>query len=398
MAGPSKPPLRGIPLATLAVGAVLWGCAPLPRPAPPPPAGVHLRACTEEPVVVEGEPSSRGCVGTWVQELTDPVAIHLLHADRLPRRFLVYVPANLPARPAPLVLVFPGKGTGAETMAHLLVRNRFEELADRDGFVVVYGNGADRSVFPDRDTVGPHPGFLDGCFALRIGEGIDVAYVREIVRRVGAEVPLDSSRIYATGISAGGGFSLELALEAPDLVAAVAAAVPVPFQPKGRWLQHCEPKPGFREVSVAFLAGTADPHVSYAPGQSAHYRDAVYPGMEETRDAWLEGMGIEGTPTVTRYPDTARDDSYEPQSGMKSSTLEAWSYPPGPRGQEFLYLKGIGMGHWWPNPRPSPESFWPGFGKTNRDVDFADLAWEFFRRHPKPRPSRNAGGDPPSIP
>ena len=29
------------------------------------------------------------------------------------------------------------------------------------------------------------------------------------------------------------------------------------------------------------------------------------------------------------------------------------------------------------------QGLWATFGRTNQDIDFADQAWEFFRRHRK---------------
>jgi poly(3-hydroxybutyrate) depolymerase len=41
------------------------------------------------------------------------------------------------------------------------------------------------------------------------------------------------------------------------------------------------------------------------------------------------------------------------------------------------------MGHGWPNPVQIWSRLWHLFGKTNQDIDFADQAWEFFKRHPR---------------
>jgi len=370
-----------------AFALILTGCAaPHPSAVKAPPMTFRLKLCSEAPVRLEGpsdQPQSRGCVATFPQDVGDRVAARALGAKSLRRRFLVYAPEHLPAGPVPVVFVFPGKGTGAETAAFQVTHTRFESLADRDGFVVVYGNGVDRTTFLREEPSQPNGGYLDGCFATRSGENIDVLYVREILRQLETELSIDRSRLFATGLSAGGGFSLELALEAPDLFAAVAPVAPLPFQPSGPWLHHCDARAGFQNVSIALLAGTADPFISYHPGGSTKYPQARYPGMEETRDTWAAAMGIHGAPQIERLPDVVTDDSYEPGTGIPSSTVEVQRYPPGPQGQELWYFKVEGMGHWWPSPTQIPERLWPTFGKTNQDIDFADLAWEFFRRHPK---------------
>ena len=50
-------------------------------------------------------------------------------------------------------------------------------------------------------------------------------------------------------ISAGGGMAFQLAIEAPDLVAAIAPVVPLPYQPSGGWLLHCHARPGYDRIS-----------------------------------------------------------------------------------------------------------------------------------------------------
>lgn len=301
------------------------------------------------------------------------------------RRYLVYAPANLPERPVPLVLCFPGYSMSAEAAAFYNTRTRFESLADRDGFIVVYGNGLPDRPAPRENPVVPEGGFLQGCFLQHAEEGIDVSYVRRIVADIDQEVPIDKKRIYATGLSAGGGMAFQLALEAPDLVAAIAPVAPLPFQPSGIWLHDCHPRAGHERVSIAMLAATDDPFISFGPGSSREYPEARYPGMEATRDAWLGALGLEGPPAVDSVPDVIQGDSYEPDTRRTTSTVERQRFGPGDDGRELWFYKAVGMGHTWPNPIQIPQGLWSRFGKTNQDLDFADEVWAFFQRHPPAR-------------
>jgi len=337
--------------------------------AAPAPAAPRFRrpACSAAPVRLQGPPGaaqSRGCVATFVQRLSDPEIVRALGATAVERRYLVYAPAALPARPAPVVFVFPGYTASAEAAAFYYTHMRFEALADRDGFIVVYGNGLpDPPPGAERPTI-PKGGFLQGCFAAHAGEGIDVAYVRQIVAQLETELAIDRTRIYPTGLSAGGGMSFQLALEAPDLVAAIAPVAALPFQPAGPWLFNCHPRPGHDRVSIAMLAATDDPFISYAPGSSREYPAAHYPGMERTRDAWLAALGITGgpEPEIDRFPDVVQGDSYERETGRASSTIERLRYRPGPDGRELWYYKAVGMGHAWPNPTQIWGGLWSRFG------------------------------------
>jgi polyhydroxybutyrate depolymerase len=390
---------RRLVLLTLTFGACATHQAPVPPPAsvaaasPVPPASpapappsFRLRLCTEAPVRLEGPPGaqqSRGCVTTFRQHLTDPEIIAALGATDVARRALIYAPANLPPHPAPVVLVFPGYSSSAEAIAFYQTHTRFEALADRDGFIVVYGNGLPNPPTAREHVSVPKGGFLSGCLARHGGEGVDVSYVRQLLDRLGAEVPIDRARIYATGMSAGGGMSFELALEAPDLVAAVAPVVPLPFQPTGGWLMHCHPRPGYQGVSIAMVAATSDAFITYDGGGSREYPEAHYPGMERARDVWVAALGLAGPPEIDALPDLVQTDSYEPDSGRADSTIERQRYRPAPDGRELWYYKAVGMGHAWPSPTPSWGGLWRRFGKNNQDLDFADEAWTFFQRHVK---------------
>lgn len=346
----------------------------------------RLKLCSQAPVRLQAPPGSKtssGCVVTFTQHLSDPATIAWFGSKSIERRYLVYAPPQLGPQPAPVVFVFPGRGVSAEGMAIYETHTRFETLADRDGFIVVYGNGAEKPQLPREKPAMPKGGFLQGCFLEHADEGVDVAYVRRIVEQLETELPVDRSRIYATGESAGGGMSFQLALEAPDLVAAIAPVVSLPFQPSGVWLHHCHAKPGFNRVSIAMVAATHDPSISYRPGPSRLYSQAIYPGMEQTRDAWLKALGIQGPPTIASVPDRVQDDSYQPDTQLTSSTIEIQRYPQGPQGQELLYYKAIGMGHRWPHPVQTWPGLWKMFGKNNQDIDFCDHAWEFFQRHPQ---------------
>jgi polyhydroxybutyrate depolymerase len=341
--------------------------------------------CTEAPRRLEGPPGaaqSRGCVVRFQQTTTDPLVKEAYGRDTFERRFLVYVPERLPEGPVPLVFVFPGYGASAEAAAFYYTHTRFEQLADRDGFVVVYGNGLTIPP-PGEKAAMPEGGFFRGCFSPRQDEGVDVQYVRQIVTMLESKLAIDRTRIYAAGLSAGGGLTFELAMEAPDLIAAIAPVAPLPFQPQGSWRHACHPKAGHERISILMVAGTADRFISYEPGPSPKYPEMHYAGMEQTRDAWLEAMQIEGAPEVELLPDVVTDDSYEPHSGQESSRIELYRYPKSPSGHELRYLKAIGMGHWWPDRRVNWQGIWADFGKNNQDIAFTDDAWEFFREQHK---------------
>lgn len=58
------------------------------------------------------------------------------------RRYLAHVPESPDvATAASVVIGLPGQGANAESMREFQAKGMFDQLADRDGFVMVYGNG-----------------------------------------------------------------------------------------------------------------------------------------------------------------------------------------------------------------------------------------------------------------
>ena len=130
--------------------------------------------------------------------------------------YLLYTPTTYgPDRPAPLVVVVHGCQTTAATELKV---TRFNQLAEREGFVVLY---------PEVDAIGQNlPGPLNHCWrffdptAYFRGNG-DTAALAEMTRHVMARLSVDAERVYMIGVSAGGLMTAAAAAAYPDLYAAV---------------------------------------------------------------------------------------------------------------------------------------------------------------------------------
>ena len=330
---------------------------------------------------------SKGCVVNTQQVFTDPATQQAYNTDVAERRYIVYAPKKLPKhKSVPLLFVYHGHGVNAEAVALYDTRNRFEELADKKKFIVVYPNALGE--VPGLPAQNPNPGFgevgyFQGCNLPHDGENVDIKFSRQIVDELTtAGLNVDSKRIYATGISGGGGMAFTIAMEAPDFVSAIAPVVPVPFHFEGIWQGHCNVHPDSGSVSITMAAGTADPILPYEFTDLPDF-GFYYPGMENTRDSWLEKMGIHGEPLEFPLWDLVDNDSYEPHSGMANSSVILSRYPKGPQGQVFQYYKIVGGGHVWPHHEQTSSVNWPALGKNNQDIDFALHAWLFFKFNPR---------------
>jgi polyhydroxybutyrate depolymerase len=271
------------------------------------------------------------------------------------RTYLLHVPASLPkGKKVPLVLVFHG---GGGTAAYTERLTRFSDLADREGFLVVYPEGPGKNWYDGRE--------FKGSLAHETKRD-DVAYVAAVLDAVAKEHPVDPKRIYATGISNGGIFSHYLAAHLSGRIAAIAPVVggmPDPF--------HKKFKPE-KPVSVFIIQGTKDPLVPYDGGDIAQKRGKVL-ATDEAVKMWVKHNGCEAKPT------TGELDDKDPRDGCR---VKWATWGKGKDGTEVTLYTIEGGGHTWPDgPQYYPEAV---IGKVCRDFNGTAAIWEFFKKHPKP--------------
>ena len=123
---------------------------------------------------------------------------------------LLYVPANLPSGPAPLVVLLHGAGGAAQN-----ILARLSAAADSVGFVVLVP-----------DSRGPTWDAIRGEY------GPDVAYLDSALKIVFSRVAIDPARVIASGFSDGASYALALARINGDLFTRVVAFSPG-FVPPG---------------------------------------------------------------------------------------------------------------------------------------------------------------------
>jgi len=283
----------------------------------------------------------------------------------LVRRYLVYVPDSLTAdTDAPVLIVLHGTGADAESMLDFMTQGRFQALADRDGFVVVYGNAAPS---PEATTSIPNGGVWVSE-PTAANEVDDDAYLRLVVDDlVARSIIRGENQIYLAGLSNGGGMAYHAALRAPNRYTGVAAIMP--------YLGAPPPNPetsSFRRVLLAYTAGD--------PG--------LPPGYHETLAAlpaqWASALNLANTPTMTALPDlVVEGQAYEGAGAVPLATRDS-------RGMQFDYASETSdaslrvlvfdrAGHFWPVPQHrDPAEVLERWGFRNQDIDIADEIWGFF--------------------
>src|SRR6266481_5272559 len=134
-----------------------------------------------------------------------------IHFGGLDRSYIVHIPPGVTS-PRPVIINFHGGGSNGAAQEKY---TQMDRVADREHIIVVYPNGTGRGkflVWNAGTCCGTAP-------AKRID---DVGFIRAVIADLGKRVPIDRTRVYATGLSNGAMMSYRMAAEAPDLVAAIA--------------------------------------------------------------------------------------------------------------------------------------------------------------------------------
>jgi polyhydroxybutyrate depolymerase len=268
------------------------------------------------------------------------------------RTYRLYVPVTLPRdAAAPLVFVFHG-GDGNGASAERLTG--FDDLADREKFVVAYPDGWGKH-WNDGRNVDAFDSFHD-----RVD---DVAFVSQLIDAITAAHRIDSRRVYATGISNGAIFSNFLGARLAERIAAIAPVAGGLAEPV---------RPGFhpaRPVSALIVNGTEDPLVPYDGGAVSRTHGRVT-GAEETARLWAEADGCRRD-AAPEAPTTA--------DGGCRTRRSRWTA--GREGSEVVLDTIEGGGHTWPGgPQYLPRLL---IGRACPQPDATKEIWEFFRAHPR---------------
>jgi polyhydroxybutyrate depolymerase len=273
----------------------------------------------------------------------------------LERQYILYQPSfkteHSSARP--LLLVLHGGGGTNRGMLRLTNR-RFNELADRDGFFVVYPQGIDNSWNDGR------PDKISDAHRKGID---DVGFLRALIEDLITHYPIDTKRIFVTGISNGGLMSFQLGCSLPDTIRAIApvtAQIPAAIAP----LCYSE-----SAVSLVVFNGTADPLVPYNGGQIEVFsrQRGVVLSTDETIHIWRRKNRCSPEAVIAELPDVAAD-------GTRVTKIE---YSQCKNESKVVLYRIEGGGHTWPDGRQYLPVKW--VGRTSRDINGCDEIWRFFR-------------------
>jgi polyhydroxybutyrate depolymerase len=278
--------------------------------------------------------------------LGEAVSFHLrnrsngvLISSGVEREYLVHVPKIYDrTKPAPLVISLHGAGGWPRQQMEL---SKWNELADREGFLVVYPSGTTRG--------GPRV-WRTG----ETGEKEDVRFISDLIDSMEKTYNIDPRRIYANGMSNGGGMTFILSCRLPDRIAAVGLVGTAQISP---W-SVCRDD---HAVPMIDFHGTADPMAPYDGGSS-----------------WV----VANLPSVPKWAaNWARRNRCAPHpidSPLNAEVMRR-QYAACADGATVVLYTIRGGGHTWPGGQPLPEWF---AGRTSTSIDATREMWLFFKAHP----------------
>jgi polyhydroxybutyrate depolymerase len=253
------------------------------------------------------------------------------------RAYVLHVPRGHDrARPTPLVISLHGGALWGAAQRDI---SRWNDLADREAFIVAYPSGAGHA---SPRSWGTRPGprrNRDLEFLTRL---IDTLIVRHNV---------DTDRVYVNGLSNGGGMTFALSCAAADRVAAAGIVAGALFEPWGACI-------GAPPVPVVVFHGTDDSAAPYEGG-TTWVAPWPLPNIPQWVGRWAERNGCDATP---------RDSALSP-------TVTRRAYSACTDGADVVLYTLHGDGHVWPGGAKVPGWL---VGTDSRSIDATRVMWEFF--------------------
>ena len=257
------------------------------------------------------------------------------------RNYVLHVPPGYDrSKPVPLVISLHGAGLWGAAQREI---SRWDAVADREGFIVVYPTGGTGNGPRIWRAVVEGPGLTR-----------DVLFISDLIDKLSADYNIDPARIYANGLSNGGGMSFVLSCRLSNRIAAVGMVAAAQLLP---WSSCTDTRP----VPMMAFHGTADPATPYTGGKT-----------------WVAARAFPHVPMWTANWAKRNRCAPEPVDSIVAANVTRRSYN-GCADNASVELYTIrGGGHDWPGGGPLPEWL---CGPVSHGIDASSQMWAFFREH-----------------
>ena len=259
------------------------------------------------------------------------------------REYLLYVPRSYDrTKPTPLVISMHG---AAGWPAAQMETSQWNKVAESQGFIVVYPSGI--------GGAGPR------IWHVNRGAGLmpDVRFISDLIDTLAAAYNIDPARIYANGLSNGGGMAFVLSCTLSDRIAAVGMVAAAQSLPWSWCTDH-------RAVPMIAFHGTADRATPYNGGTS-----------------WVAPRPFPDISTWTANWARRNQCGTNPVESVVAADVTRLEYTNCADDAAVVLYTLRGGGHTWPGGKLLPE--WM-LGPTSRSIDASSRMWAFFREHRLP--------------
>ena len=272
------------------------------------------------------------------------------------RSYLVHVPPDYsPKKPLPLVVAIHG---AFDTAAGMEKYSTFSELADREGFIVIYPNGM--GIF----GLFQHWNAGHCCGKAANDDVDDVGFIAAAIDDVRLRLQIDPDRIYMVGFSNGGMLTYRFAAERGDILAAVA---PLAASIGGRPSEDAPlwriPDP-VKPLPIITIHGLADDDIVYEGGVSLHRGGTrTFLPVNESVNLWVRKNGC--------YPK-------EVTTELNDGHVHVHTWGDCSNDADVVLYLIENWGHVWPG-----QYFTTRLDKGDplKDFDASKIIWEFFQSH-----------------
>ncbi len=259
------------------------------------------------------------------------------------RSYLLHVPRSYDASKATsLVISMHGAGLWGVAQKDM---SRWNDVSDAEGFIVVYPSG-------------------HGGHGIRVWHvephntrGHDNVFIAELIDTLRARYNIDNNRVYANGLSNGGGMSFGLSCALADRIAAVGLVGSAQTEP---WSSCTDTS----AVPMINFHGTDDRFAAYKGGSSwVLPSNRAFPSQLVWTTHWAERNRCQHRPVDLAI----------------TATVTRRTYSQCARGADVVLYTIKDGGHTWPGGGLQPAWF---AGTTDTSIDASRIMWKFFVEHP----------------
>ncbi|GJO11007.1 alpha/beta hydrolase family esterase [Mycobacterium marinum] len=261
--------------------------------------------------------------------------------DGAERTFNLYRPQGLTGAVPLVVMMHGGFGNGAQAERAY----HWNDKADQQHFLVAYPDGLHRAWNAGTCCGLPQRNNVD-----------DVGFLTAMVAEIGKQIPIDSARVYATGMSNGAMMALRLGCQT-EIFAAIAPVA-------GTLVTDCARA---RPTSVLQIHGTADQSVPYdgGPGQAVKINGSPR----------VDGPSVPSVNATWRAIDACGPPISSTAGVVTTVTAECAD------GHTVELISVAGAGQQWPGGTRGPLLERLGLPEPSTALDATDTIWQFFAGH-----------------